>query len=92
VDRTYIARLERKIENMWQKLGARKPTDPEVKLKFVVNLGGELENLRLEPSSGKADIDQNALKSVKRSAPFEKLLHIEDLKTIPTRAWFQATF
>ena len=32
VDTAIIANLERKIENKWQELGARKPTDPEVNL------------------------------------------------------------
>jgi len=92
VDGAYIAKLKYKIENTWQKLGTRRAVDPEVKIKFLVHLGGELSNLRVESTSGKYDLDQIALKSVDRSAPFEKLSHLEDTKTSPTEVWFQATF
>jgi periplasmic protein TonB len=67
----YIAELNRRIDQSWQRISLDKGRRAEVK--FVVDRQGQLAQLQLVRSSGDDEADRSALRAVQISAPFDPL-------------------
>lgn len=72
-DRDYYARLRSRIQSQvkYPSSLARRHIQGQVVLGLAVKNDGSLSELRLEHSSGHAELDRIALESVRSAAPFE---------------------
>jgi TonB family protein len=67
----YIAALNQKIDQHWQRISVA--TTRQSKVKFIVNRQGDLVSAELVQSSGDATADQTAIQAVQTAAPFAPL-------------------
>jgi protein TonB len=69
----YLARLKRRIQNEWvyPEEALSRGLSGELSLVFTLNKNGSMTNLRLVQSSGFPILDEEALRAIKQSAPFD---------------------
>jgi len=69
----YLARLKRRIQNEWMypEEALSRGLSGELSLVFTLNKNGSMTNLRLVQSSGFPILDEEALRAIKQSAPFD---------------------
>lgn len=65
---TVVAKLRRALRGIPR--GARAKAQNDVHVGFIVNASGSVGSVRIVQSSGSADLDQAAMETVRRAAPF----------------------
>lgn len=68
---SYMSGVTKKIQTVWRHPDV--PTDCTVSILFSVDKNGALVSNAVKKSSGVASVDQLALQTIKKSAPFAKL-------------------
>jgi len=72
----YLARLKRRIQRLWEypEEAVKHGISGELLILFTLNRAGSLTYIRLAQSSGYPVLDEEALRAVKVSAPFDPFL------------------
>ncbi len=72
---SYFASIKRKIELVWQYPfdAIQRGIQGDLVLDFSINRGGDLKNIKLVRSSGFAILDEEAIESIRKAAPFSPI-------------------
>jgi len=72
----YLSRLKQRVQRVWEypKEATKEGISGELQIIFTLNSGGSLIYMRLVQSSGFPILDEEAIRAVKASAPFEPFL------------------
>ncbi|NIO15534.1 MAG: TonB family protein [Deltaproteobacteria bacterium] len=72
---SYFASIKRKIELVWQYPfdAIQRGIQGDLILDFSINRGGDLKNIKLVRSSGFAILDEEAIESIRKAAPFSPI-------------------
>lgn len=87
---SYFASIKRKIELVWTFPDAAKRAgiQGDVVVNFAIARNGELESAEIVRSSGHRVLDEEALDSIRRSAPFNPIPAEYSIPTLEIRAHF----
>ena len=72
----YLSRLKQRVQRVWQypEEATKEGISGELQIVFTLNSGGSLIYMRLVQSSGFPILDEEAIRAVKASAPFDPFL------------------
>ena len=89
-NRGYMRMLKERIESIWKypKEAARRGISGDLYMKFTINKNGSLRDIELLRTSGHSELDDAAIKAIKRAAPFWPLPEDWDKDSLEIKGHF----